>query len=248
MVPRVPSLAMAPSRAVAESSPLEWVRRERVDDGADRPLLLLLHGSEDDPAAMLAWSDALDPEGRFRALVAAAPFGTAEARTWFTSTPRGPMGAEIRVALDRLGATVDRARAEPGVSADPAVVLGYSQGGAMALLLASERVTPVTAAVSVCGWLPDGEGWSNQAAAEARTRPPPRVLVLNTRDDDVVPIDFGEASALALRSDGLAADFLVVDGTHHPELEVVRMAGEWLYDVAGDSTGAGSSGKDWNTF
>lgn len=239
---------MATSRAAAESSPLEWVRGERGDDGTDRPLLFLLHGSEDDPAGMLDWVDALDPEGRFLALVASAPFGTAEARTWFTSTPRGPMGTEIRVALDRLGATLDRARAEPGVSDDPAVVLGYSQGGAMALLLASERAAPVTAAVSVCGWLPDGEGWSNQAGAEAPTRPPARVLVLNTRDDDVVPIDFGEASALALRSDGLAVDFLAADGTHHPEQAVVRMAGEWLYDVTGDSTGAGSSGKDWNTF
>ncbi len=103
----------------------------------------------------------------------------------------------------------------------------------MALLLASERLASVAAAVSVCGWLPDVEGWSKQAAADSWHASPAPVLVLNTREDDVVPIDFGEAAALALRSDGIPADFLAPRGTHHPEREVVATVGEWLYRITG---------------
>ena len=231
-------MAMAPSRATVDSSPLSWVYGGVDDDERDRQLLILLHGAEDDAADMLAWTEHLDPGARFHPVAARAPFGPATARTWFSSTPRGPAGTEVRTSLTRLRATIDQLRGVVGVSADPAVVVGYSQGGAMALLLATDQATNgVGAAVSVCGWLPDVEGWPEPAAVALRFAPPSRVLVLNTRDDQVVPIDFGEAAALALRSEGLTVDFLAVEGRHDPGPEVLAAAGEWLSRPTGDGSG-----------
>ncbi len=230
-------MAMPPSRAAAEPSPLSWVS-DGDDDEPDRQLLLLLHGAEDDPAGMLAWAGTLDPGARFHPVAARAPFGFAAAPTWFSSTPRGPAGAEVRASLARLRATIDQLRGEAGVSADPAMVVGYSQGGAMALLLAADRAADaVGLVVSVCGWLPDVEGWPEPAPVEPRSTPPSRVLVLNTREDEVVPVDFGEAAALALRSEGLTVDFLVVGGGHHPARDVLAVAGEWLSRPTGEASG-----------
>ena len=232
-------MAMAPSRATADSSPLSWVSGGVDGDDQDRQLLILLHGAEDDPADMLGWTETLDPGARFHSVAAGAPFGPVSARTWFSSTPRGPAGAEVRSSLIRLRATIDQVRGKAGVSADPAVVVGYSQGGAMALLLAADLATNgVVAAVSVCGWLPDVEGRPEPASVEARFARPCRVLVLNARDDQVVPIDFGEAAAVALRSEGLTVDFLEVEGGHHPGPEVLAAAGEWLSRPSGEGPGA----------
>jgi predicted esterase len=223
-------MGMPPSRATRVPPPLAWTAGAGDPGGApDRPPLVLLHGAGDDPADMLAWADAVDTRGRFRAFAVGAPFGTGREPTWFTSTPRGPVASEVRTSLDRLGATMGRLCDEPGVSADPAAVVGYSQGGAMALLLASDPVTvPVGAAVSVCGWLPDVEDWPARGRIAPGGVPTRRVLVLNARDDDVVPVDFGEAAALTLRAAGLSVELRVVDGTHRPAPAALAAVGEWL--------------------
>jgi predicted esterase len=231
---------MAPARAPADPRPLSWVAADADADAdrRERRLLLLLHGAEDEPADILAWTDALDPSGRYRSYAAEAPCGAAGGSTWFSSTPRGPDGDEVRASVTRLQVTIAHLRGRVGISAEPAAVLGFSQGGAVALLLASDGATDsVEAAVSVCGWLPDVEGWPDEAAVETRSGPTRRVLVVNARDDEVVPVDFGEAAALTLRAADLPVEFLAVDGGHHPERRVLALIGDWLSRLAADEPG-----------
>ncbi|MFA9565231.1 MAG: hypothetical protein ACERLM_11075, partial [Acidimicrobiales bacterium] len=91
---------MTPSRAPADPPLLSWIPVEVVPEEAKRPLLVLLHGAEDEPSDVLAWAGALDPGGRWRAVAVTAPFGSApEGRVWFRSSPRGPDPTDVDEAL-----------------------------------------------------------------------------------------------------------------------------------------------------
>ena len=236
VLPRVPSSLMAPSRAPTDPLPLSWIPAEAATGASERPLLVLLHGAEDEPTDVLAWAGTLDPGERWRAVAVAAPFGSAEeGRLWFRTGPRGPDPAEIAHALTRLDATIGQLCARSGGRVRDVVVVGYSQGGAMALMLAADATTrPVRAAVSVCGWLPDVEGWSVGAVERSAM---PRLLVLNARGDDVVPVDFGDAAALALDAAGLPVELIVAEGGHHPTVETLVTVGDWLTGLDSEDTG-----------
>lgn len=242
LVSRVPSTRMPPSRAPANPPLLSWVGRESSTDASARPLLVLLHGADDDPSDMLAWTGVLDPLERWRAVAVAAPFGSAaEGRVWFRTSPRGPEPADVRHALARLDATIEYLCGRGSEEARDVVVVGYSQGGAMALVVAADPTTrPVRAAVSVCGWLPDVEGWSFGAVDRAGSRA--RFLVLNTRADDVVPVDFGDAAARALDAVGLPVELLVTEGGHQPGEETLVAVRDWLDALASHTTRPGGPG------
>jgi predicted esterase len=219
---------MTPSRAPTDPPLLSWIPAEVVPEEARRPLLVLLHGAEDEPSDVLAWAGALDPGERWHAVAVTAPFGSApEGRVWFRSSPRGPDPADVDEALSRLDATIGHLCCRSEVAGREIVVVGYSQGGAMALMLAADVATrSVRAAVSVCGWLPDVEGRSVGTVERSGSRP--RVLVLNGSADAVVPVDFGDAAVLTLGAAGLVADAIVAEGGHHPTTETLATVGDWL--------------------
>ena len=233
---------MTPSRAPADPPLLSWVGTESSIDASPRPVLVLLHGAEDEPSDVLAWAGVLDSQHRWRAVAVSAPFGSAaEGRVWFRTSPRGPEPADVREALARLDATIEQLCGRAGEEEHEVVVVGYSQGGAMALMLAADPSTgPVRAAVSVCGWLPDVEGWS--VGVGERSSSTPRVLVLNTRADGVVPVDFGEAAALALDAAGLPVELIVAEGDHQPTGETLVLVRDWLADLGAESTRPGGPG------
>lgn len=227
---------MTPSRAPADPPLLSWIPVEVVPEEAKRPLLVLLHGAEDEPSDVLDWAGALDPGGRWRAVAVTAPFGSApEGRVWFRSSPRGPDPTDVDEALSRLDATIGHLCCRSSGSERDVVVVGYSQGGAMALMLAARAgIGSVLAAVSVCGWLPDVEGWC--VGAVERSGPEPRVLVLNARADEVVPVDFGDAAVLALGAAGLAVDAIVTEGGHQPTTETLATVRDWLPGLGSEDT------------
>ena len=230
---------MPPSRAPADPTLLSWLDRESPADAPGRPLLVLLHGAEDEPVDVLAWAGVLDPSDRCRAVAVSAPFGSApEGRVWFRSSPRGPNPDDVRQAVTRLDATIGHLRNRSGRQDCEVVVVGHSQGGAMALMLAADPTgRSIRGVVSVCGWLPDVDGWPIGSTEQVRSAP--RVLVLNTRGDDVVPVDFGEAAALALEAVGHPVERIVTEGGHHPADETLRLVRDWLADPGAEGTRPG---------
>jgi predicted esterase len=107
------------------------------------------------------------------------------------------------------------------------VVLGYSQGAAVALALALGATTSwrPRAVVGLASWLPNEPGleWDVAAAARAGVR----VLLVHGRDDEVVPVEQGRSVERLLTRHDADVTWLEIDGGHElgPLLDAAR---PWL--------------------
>ena len=147
-------------------------------------LILLLHGWGADAADLMDLSPAL--ASRFPGAVVAAPDGPAPCAA-------NPMGREW---FDLTGATLDNGPDEAmpqlkelisilledhGLGYDRLALIGFSQGGMMALHTGLRMAEPVAGVVSFSGALLAPEKLEDEKTAS------PRVLLVHGKDDEVVP-------------------------------------------------------------
>lgn len=192
---------------------------------------MLLHGYGDDPADLAALTPRLDPEGRFTTVVPRAPFDGPGGPAWFESDADGPDPRALTASLTALDRLIDnRCRA---LAADPAatVVVGYSQGAAVALALALRSGAPRRPAgvAAVAGFLLHAEGleWAISEAA-----PTTAALLVHGADDDIVAVQQGRSAARVLARSGMAVTWREFDGGHAIGPETVEALQTWLAAVA----------------
>lgn len=144
------------------------------DDREGRPLLLVLHGLGASEHDLLPLVPALPAElaiGSVRAPIAFPP-----GWSWFPPEETAELPAQVDDAADAVIRFIEAQPAHPSVG-----VLGFSQGGAIAVHVLRRRPEPLDYAVSLAGFLP---GQADDAALAAR-RPP--LFVGYGLADDVVP-------------------------------------------------------------
>ncbi|QIB44287.1 alpha/beta hydrolase family esterase [Streptomyces aureoverticillatus] len=143
-----------------------------------RPLVVAFHGRGADPAEMRELSG-LNKAAKARGMLVAYP--EALRKAWGAGTApnrkRPDPEADVRFA-EALVAELVRTR-----QADPrrVYVVGFSNGGSMALRVAAERPRLVAGAVSVAGQLPTGR-------AEVRPTGPVPVMIVYGGKDPVRPV------------------------------------------------------------
>ena len=135
------------------------VREPRIAGSGAPPLLVMLHGYGSDEADLLGLADFLDP--RLRVLSVRAPMALdMGGYAWFPLEITGVGLAadyeEAERSLARLAGHLDAVLAEQGHGAGETLLLGFSQGGAMALELLLERPEAVTGVAFLSGL------WSKQ--------------------------------------------------------------------------------------
>ena len=166
--------------------------------------LVLLHGWGADAHDLLDLGEMLvGPELSVVALQAPEAHPLGVGRQWYGLQPidwsQLPAArAALRQRLERLASSVPLGRT---------VVLGFSQGGAMALDVASGL--PVAGIVACSGY--PHEGWLPQAT-EAQPLPP--VLLSHGQQDPVVPFAASEEARKRLISGGGSAQLLPFEGGH----------------------------------
>lgn len=171
----------------------------------------------------------LDPGGRWTHTIPTAPLrAEGGGRSWFSTGPTGPDQATLTDAL----AWLDQHLAEwvssrvTGDGPGEVVVVGFSQGGAMALAwsLAGTATAPLASVVCLSGYLPELDGlpvhWDRLAGVP--------VLVQHGRHDDVVPADFGADTAATLAHHGALVTWQEHDGGHHPSKRSLARVRHWL--------------------
>ena len=165
---------------------------------------MLLHGWGADAHDLLDLGEMLvGPELSVVALQAPEAHPLGVGRQWYGLQPidwsQLPAArAALRQRLERLASSVPLGRT---------VVLGFSQGGAMALDVASGL--PVAGIVACSGY--PHEGWLPQATA---AQPLPPVLLSHGQQDPVVPFAASEEARKRLISGGGSAQLLPFEGGH----------------------------------
>ena len=127
---------------------------------------------------------------------------------------------EIEQSRDYLFKVMDRfsndpnLRPKPGTEKQPAsiVLMGFSQGGVMAMEAGLNFKGRVAGIVSMSGYMPDP--WSTLTRAQAPFETP--ILLVHGTEDDVVPIEGSR----------VAADALVKTGYHQVQLKEFIMSHE----------------------
>ena len=166
--------------------------------------LVLLHGWGADAHDLLDLGELLvGPELSVVALQAPEAHPLGVGRQWYGLQPidwgQLPAArAALRQRLELLASSVPLGRT---------VVLGFSQGGAMALDVASGL--PVAGIVACSGY--PHEGWLPQATA---AQPLPPVLLSHGQQDPVVPFAASEEARKRLVSGGGSAQLLAFEGGH----------------------------------
>jgi phospholipase/carboxylesterase len=166
------SLAIDPSAVV-------WSLAEggRAEALASRPLLVLLHGRGSHENDLFALAPLLPPQ----AVIASvrAPLALGDGYSWF---PVGEPGLPSLVAADAAVSAVLEWLDEVAAGG-PVGVLGFSQGGAMALHLARHAPERFAAYVNLAGFVIQGEAPADERLKELR----PPVFWGRDAADPVIP-------------------------------------------------------------
>ena len=179
-------------------APTEEALRLGPDQAAQR--LVLLHGWGADADDLLDLGELLvGPEVSVVALRAPEPHPYGSGRQWYNLQPIDwsalPAARRaLRGRLEQLGASVPLQRT---------VLLGFSQGGAMAIDVGGGL--PLAGIVACSGY--PHEGWQPQGSL-------PPVLLSHGRQDPVVPYAASEELERGLSQAGAAVELLPFNGGH----------------------------------
>ncbi|GHC71264.1 hypothetical protein GCM10010349_47720 [Streptomyces flavofungini] len=154
------------------------LHRPTAPASGPRPLVIAFHGRGADPAEMRELTG-LNQAAKARGMLVAYP--EALRRTWGAgaapSRSRPDPDADVRFTQALVDKLVRTERADPR----RVYVVGFSNGGSMALRVAADRPKLVAGAVSVAGQLPTGRD-------EVRPSGPVPVMVVYGAKDPVRPV------------------------------------------------------------
>lgn len=181
-------------------------------------VIVALHGHGDDPDSARSWAARSSPPG-WEIVTPEAPLDADGARSWFSSGPRGAAPTELSSAV---GSVVDVV-ARVGASGRPVVVVGFSQGGAVALEVAARGVA-VDGVVAICGFMAE----LDQSDTDRHFRTSAPVLILGGERDEHVPAFMSSDAAAVLAGHGADVEVDLLDMGHEVGDPVAGALSDWL--------------------
>jgi phospholipase/carboxylesterase len=190
--------------------------------GRPQPTLVVLHGYANRPGDMLALVDELStrcPEPEKRLLtgpvrLGAGPDGSARGFAWWDEEGMSGERSTVDDAVTWL-----RRRLE-----GPSILIGFSQGAALAVATAAVPESQVVGVVAISGFVPDG-------VLVQSLRVP--LLIVHGEADEVVDLMFAERLERQARAAGCAVSLHVHDGGHVIPEETGAWISDWLNQPEG---------------
>lgn len=178
-----------------------------------------LHGLGASGADLAPLAPLLDPDARW--LLPDAPVRPVSVnmgmrmRAWYDirdpDLERDEDAAGLEASAAAVAALVAEQRAAAGLAAGACVLVGFSQGAALALLAALQAPEPLGAVVALSGYLPLRDRLAKEAAWPKATR----FFLGAGADDPVIPPARTAASADLLRARGCPVEFHRYPGLAH---------------------------------
>jgi phospholipase/carboxylesterase len=145
----------------------------------------------------------------------------------FDSLHAGKRADAVGVAesVEQVEALIAREGAR-GVPPDRIVLIGFSQGGAIALSAGLRRQVPLAGLAGLSTYLPEAPEHAAAALqAAAKTQP---LFMAHGQFDPVVPAAIGERSAMVMRELGFDLEWHLYPMAHQVCAEEIADLGDWL--------------------
>lgn len=112
-----------------------------------------------------------------------------------------------------------------GIPPTRLILAGFSQGGAVSLLLGTRRSEPLGGLIALSTYLPLHDRFASEASQASRATP---IFMAHGRFDPVVPLALGELSARELRQAGYDLTWRTYPMPHSVATEEIRDLADWL--------------------
>jgi phospholipase/carboxylesterase len=193
-------------------------------DGS-RTLALLLHGRTGDENSMGIFASSL-PHDCLKVCPRGIVTDEEGGYAWHPRLPNGqwPKLRDFNMAVVSLAALVDSLRERHSAQAGQMIVIGFSQGAALACAFTLQFPAQVGALVLLSGFIP-------QLADSIKAEQPLRdkaVLVAHGIQDPLLPLALAERGVLSLEELGAHVELCETSLGHKVGAECLRVLQEWL--------------------
>jgi phospholipase/carboxylesterase len=210
--------------------------------GSGERLLVLVHGFGADEFDLAPLAPHLDPNGRFFTICPRGPHGVMGfGAGWYERDDDGNIDpGDFLASVAAIDSTIDDVCAEKGFDRSAAVIVGFSQGGAMTLAstLRSTGATRPAAMACLSGMLQRVDGLDylfdepgfDAAAARGDL---PAIAVQHGTFDPLVPIDRGRTIHATFDEHDIEHVYREYPMQHEIVAESIFDLRDWLADAAG---------------
>jgi phospholipase/carboxylesterase len=130
----------------------------------------------------------------------------------------------VRESMREVDALIARER-DRGVPAERLLLVGFSQGGAMALASGLRREAPVAGIAALSAYLPLGSTTAAEMTAGGKATP---VFMAHGTQDPVVAPAWGSRSRDAMKALGVQVEWRTYPMPHSVHPQEVRDLGDWM--------------------
>ena len=130
----------------------------------------------------------------------------------------------VRESMREVDALIARER-DRGVPAERLLLVGFSQGGAMALASGLRREAPVAGIAALSAYLPLGSKTASELTAGGKATP---VFMAHGTQDPVVAPAWGSRSRDAMKELGVQVEWRTYPMPHSVHPQEVRDLGDWM--------------------
>jgi phospholipase/carboxylesterase len=205
--------------------------------GAGTRLLVLIHGYGADEFDLAGLVPHIDPDGRFFTVCPRGPrsvmgFGAG----WYERNDDGTIDSAMFLgSVDALDATIDKACVDGGFDRAEAVIIGFSQGGAMTLASALRTPGATRPAAMAClsGMLAEFDRLAYAFQGATSDDRLPEILVHHGTLDPVVVVDRGQAIRDTLTSHGVGHTYREYPMQHEISMASIHDLRDWLASLTG---------------
>jgi phospholipase/carboxylesterase len=194
-----------------------------LHEGRGASLAVLLHGWGGDETSMAVFETAFGPGWRTVRLRAPYPLPGGGYAWWIPQADGRPDPRMVQESLRALRGWMEELLHREARGASHRVVVGFSQGGAMAALLALQAPDLVTGLAVFSGFLPDVP-----EAGAAPSLVGKAVFIAHGRADPLVPIAQGRALCARFQALGARTTCVEYPGGHKAGAEAWRAFREWI--------------------
>lgn len=199
-------------------------------------LIVMLHGNGNDPTLMLRLAQQMSIEEAIVISPEASYLKFRESATTFTEKysaagedrlfPDTLKDEVIDLSAEWYNSIIDDAQSFLPLKTSLPLLVGFSQGGFYASVIATRYPHRYAGVVTICASMySEGKVIENLKNIKKYGMP---ALVMHSTDDPVVPYQTGELLAAAMQSEKIEYDFISFQGGHWINNEAMEILKEWI--------------------